>query len=390
MHIRTALIESHDAAAAMAEIAAALGSGEAAFVALHFGADCDAAALRAAALTLFPRAALHGGTSCLGAMSGGRVAVGGAGIAALAFTDPEGAFGSASRDLGADARAAAVAATEAALEAAGRPGEAPELIWLTVAPGREEEVLAGVKEVVGPGTLIVGGSSADSDVSGNWRQFSRDGVHSDGVVVSALFPSGQVASTYRSGYAPTDRSAVATRVDGRRVVTLDGAPAAQVYAEWTGIAAPGAGEAARSILAEATWQPLGRVTGHVAGVPFHLLAHPAVAEPDGALMLFADVREGERLWLMHGRPERLVDRAGRVADEAWSLVDRPVAGALVVYCGGCMLAVRDRIDEVAQGVDAALGGAPHIGIFTFGEQGSAAGRETLHGNLMISCTVFAA
>lgn len=63
---------------------------------------------------------------------------------------------------------------------------------------------------------------------------------------------------------------------------------------------PQASDGPMSVLQAATLWPLGRVTRQVAGVPFHLLAHPAVAQTDGALDLFADVAAGDRLWQMQG------------------------------------------------------------------------------------------
>jgi hypothetical protein len=135
--------------------------------------------------------------------------------------------------------------------------------------------------------------------------------------------------------------------------------------------------------------PLGRVTREVVGVPFHLLAHPATSNPDGSLELFADMSEGDRIWQMRGSVDSLVARAGRIAAQARSNAGSEIAGALVVYCGGCMLAVRERMEEVRSGVNAALGDVPWIGLFTFGEQGLPPGGEVEHGNLMISCTIIA-
>lgn len=361
------------------------------FVALHFSVGADAEALRTAALARFGTTALHGGSSCLGVMTQTGVDLeGGAGVGALAIWDPEGAYGVASAALGADARAAARDAAGAAVATAGRPGEIPDLVWLTVAPGREELALAGLRDVFGPETLIVGGSSADNDVSGRWLQFGPDGLHADGIVVSALFPSTPVTSAYQSGYAPTGDSGVVTWVEGRRLREIDGRPAAEVYHGWTAGAVPMATDAPISILAEATLWPLGRVARHVVGVPFHLLAHPAVAHPDGSIDLFADVAAGDRLWQMQGSADSLAARAGRIARQAREDAGGRAAGALVVYCGGCMLALRRRMDEVHAGIDAALEGAPWLGVFTFGEQGAPPGGRSEHGNLMISCTAFGA
>jgi hypothetical protein len=53
-----------------------------------------------------------------------------------------------------------------------------------------------------------------------------------------------------------------------------------------------------------------------------------------------------------------------------------------------MLAVREDMDQVAAAIDSAIGQAPFLGIFTFGEQGCFIGNNNTHGNLMISVVVF--
>jgi hypothetical protein len=392
MQILTAQSRASDAASAVAEIASALGFGSRGkpdFLALHFGAGAPAEAVRSTTVARLGFLALHGGSSCLGIMTQDGLNIDtGAGIGALAIWDAAGSYGTGSADLGQNASNAARQATQAALSAAGRPGEIPGLVWLTVAPGCEEQVIAAIHALIGPETPIVGGSSADNDVSGNWAQFGPLQSHSAGVVVSVLFPSSGVSSVYQSGYAPIGISGLVTRVTGRRLYEIDNQPAAQVYHGWTGGAVPLAGTAPESILAAATLWPLGRVTRHIAGVPFHILAHPAVANPDGSLDLFADVADGDRLWQMRGSADSLVARAGRVVQQARDDAGGDVAGALVVYCGGCMLAVRDRMPEVQASINEALGEVPWLGVFTFGEQGVPTGGRAKHGNLMISCTAF--
>lgn len=390
MQIRTVLTGAGSGARAGEDLArglAAVGLGPPDFLAVHFGIGASVGDLAPVARQL--AGAVHGASSCLGVMTDGGLSIDtGDAVGGFAIWDRAGSYGTASSDLGADAAAAAHAATEAALRAAGRTGESPDLVWLSAAPGREEQVLAGVRAVVGAETPIVGGSAADNDVTGAWAEFGPRDVHRDGVVVSVLFPSKPVAGTYQSGYAPTGDSGLVTRVEGRRLYEIDGQPAATVYRRWTGGAIVPAGLESRSILAAATLWPLGRVTRHVAGIPFHLLAHPAAMHPDGSLDLFADVGPGDRLWQMRGSADSLVARAGRVAQQAREVTGRPVTGALVVFCGGCMLAVRDRMEEVRAGISAALGAAPWLGVFSFGEQGVPAGDRPRHGNLMIACTVF--
>lgn len=360
------------------------------FVAVHFGAGRPCEALRDSCSRQLGAAALHGGSSCLGVMTQTGVNIeSGAGVAVLAIWDEQGSYGSASVELGPDPESAARKAAKQALHAAKRDGEVPEMVWLTVAPGREEAVLAGLRGVVGPETLIVGGSSADNEVTGDWAQFGPETSHSDGLVVSVLFPSSPVASFYQRGYTPTGDSGKVTRIKGRRLYEIDGQPAAAIYSRWTDGAVQMAEDEPISILADATLWPLGRVTRHVAGVPFHLLAHPARTYPDGSMELFADLLEGDQIWQMQGSADRLVARAGRIAAQARNDAGNDIAAAFVIYCGGCMLAVRERMEEVRAGINTALGEAPWIGVFTFGEQGVPSGGQAEHGNLMISCTVIA-
>ena len=237
-----------------------------------------------------------------------------------------------------------------------------------------------------------GGSAADDAVAGGWYQLTRDGDYRDAVVVSALFPSGRVVSAFQSGYVPSDTRGVVTRARGRTLIEIDGQPAAAVYDAWTRGAIAGTLGVGGSVLASTSLFPLGRRVGDVGGVPYYRLAHPATVHPDGSIDLFADVEAGDELVLMHGDVEALVTRAGRVAADARALArlaPAEVAGALVIFCAGCMLTVRDRLEQVVVGLREGLGGAPFLGSFTFGEQGCFIGGENRHGNLMISVTVFA-
>ncbi len=356
------------------------------FVSVHMNCALDAAPLRD--LSHIP--ALHGATSCLGAMTN----VGtNNGVVAFAIDDAEGAYGTAMVPYENDPQEAARQATLKALSRADRMGERPEIIWVSGTPGVEEAVLAGIESVTGTDVPIIGGSAADNSVAGDWFVFD-DTLHSQaGVVVSVLFPSAPVSFAYQNGYSPTAHSGVVTQVEGRRIKQIDGRPALDVYSGWTGgqVVADPAMTEPQTILSASTLWPLGREIAQVGDVPFYLLAHPAMAQMGGEMDLFATVDQGETLTLMSGTIEGLVDRAGRVATLARAsgrAADRPIAGALMIYCGGCMLTVRDELPKVVKGVDAALDGAPFAGAFTFGEQGALVGAGNRHGNLMISCIVF--
>ncbi|WP_162409236.1 FIST signal transduction protein [Acuticoccus sediminis] len=360
------------------------------FLAAYFTEGHDAHEVAKALGRLKPRA-LHGGTSCRGVMSAAGMSADGPALGTFAVYDRAGDYGTSLVAKGSDARASARRAIAEALSHAGRRGEMPDLVWLTSSPGDEEAIIHGIQDEVGPHVPIIGGSAADDTLAGRWRVISAAGALTDGIVVSVLFPSRPLASVFHSGYAPTGERARATATDGRRVLALDGRPAADVYAEWTSNPALAArGGVPCSILGEAALTPFGRSIGHVADVPYYLLAHPTAVHPDGSIELFATVAPGEELVMMRGSLDSLAGRARRVARQSLELARQreAPAGALVVYSGGCMMAVSHRMDEVAAGVSAALGGAPFLGIFTFGEQGRVSDGSNRHGNLMISCVSF--
>ena len=342
-------------------------------------------ALRAAA----PAAQVIGGTSCGGVMTEAGFHTGPHGaLGLLGISDDAGAYGVGAMALGDDPASAAAAAIEQAVAAAGRDYEAPVLVWCSQPPGSEEAVIAGIQSFVGPGTPIVGGSSADEMIAGRWRQFSTDGVLDDHVVVAALFPSAAHGVAFQSGYAPTEHVGVVTRASARHVIEIDGEPAAAVYSRWTDGAV--SADEAGMILAKSTPTPLGRIAGEKDKVPMFVLSHPALMGTGGDLSLFTDIAEGDRIHLMRGSPESLVRRAAVVVRDAcanggWRGPE--AIGGLVIYCGGCMLHVRDRMPEVAAQVIQVTGGKPFLGAFTFGEQGCVVDRN-MHGNLMISAIAF--
>ena len=176
----------------------------------------------------------------------------------------------------------------------------------------------------------------------------------------------------------------------RIVRAIDGKPAADTFNRWVGGAFADKLATGGNILADTTLCPLGVDSGKFEGVSHYLLVHPDAITPQGGLTTFATVAEGTRLYSMRGDRRRLVERAGRVAaTAAETLPDGAdsLAGGMMVYCGGCMLAVGDDMPKVAEAVAGSFSGLPFLGCFTFGEQGLFLGKNA-HGNLMISAITF--
>ncbi|MEM6465003.1 MAG: FIST N-terminal domain-containing protein [Pseudomonadota bacterium] len=359
------------------------------FASLHHSVDVDPSslvdALSRAGTAVMCASSCKGVMTHLSALSD---------LALFCLYDEDGDYGVAMRPFKNHAAGAARQATDEALMKAERPGEVPQLVWMSATPGSEEAVLAGIESILGDDVPIIGGSAADNSISGDWCLHDESGRSEQGVSVAVLFPSGQVSFAYKNGYAPAGPKGRVTRSLGREVLSIDGKPAAEVYHEWTQGAVPielEKGQDVLPILSQSTLWPLGRELHHMDGVPSYVLTHPSGVTKDGRLQCFANVYEGELIYQMKGSVDWIVARAGRVAGMARAadnLEKDDILGALMIYCGGCMLRVEERLSEVSEGVNEELGSAPFLGAFTFGEQGQILGSGNRHGNLMISCIIF--
>ncbi|MDJ0930874.1 FIST N-terminal domain-containing protein [Breoghania sp.] len=276
-----------------------------------YGPDHDGSLIARLAVDRFPDAALIGGSSSGGVMDQhGPHTRQSAGM--LLIEDPDGDFRAASQPLGNDPAGAAEAALRTALENAECTGELPELIWTYQAPGQEEDVIAGLKRVVGNRCPLVGGSSADECMEGRWSQISRDGVTQDSVVVCVLFPSKPLGHGFQGGYEPKGHAGPVTRIDGGRVtkvegprrsrtiLEINGKPAASVYNGWIDGQLSEMLAEGGNVLARTNMAPLSIFAGNEKGVDQFLLVHPQSIRPDGALTTFAEVEEGSEIYCMRG------------------------------------------------------------------------------------------
>jgi hypothetical protein len=401
------MLSIHTFAAAGADTGAILGvlerqiahgtQKDAQFVIAFFGCDHDAAMIHDFLGNRFPSAAFIGGTSNTGLMSDhklwGRDAIG-----LFIIEDPDGQYGTAIEPVGDDPAAAAERALKRALENATCPGELPSLIFVYQAPGSEEDVADGFRNVLGDRCPILGGSAADDDTSGGWRQISNGGAMKDGIAVAVLFPSGALGTVFQGGFEPAGPSGTVTRVipdrygknRGHQVAEIDGRPAARVYDEWANHILGEKAEAGGNVFEETSAHPFGVETGNIDGVTNFILVHPVKATPEGGMITFAAIEEGARIHIMRGNKRRLAQRAGHVASGAVGQLPsgaRSLAGALMVFCAGCKRAIGERLPEVAHEVTENFSGRPFLCCFTFGEQGFIAGKNA-HGNLMIAAVAF--
>ena len=341
---------------------------------------------------LAPDIPLQGGTSCLGVITeSGFHSEEKLGIGLLAILDPDGGYGVGVAELKEEVKPEVSKALSHALIKAGRPGELPAAVIVTESPGKEEMVIEAIEGYFGSRVPIIGGTSADNDMTGQWQQFANEAVYQEAISIAVLFPSGTVAYAFHSGYEPTGHRGKVTRAQGRVLHEIDGRPAGLVYREWTGALTDDVWPDGGSLVPAASFSPIGRPVGQIGRISYHRLSYPVELSADHSLELFTNIEEGDEVVLMAGTPESLVTRPGRVVDVALKAADfaeNEVQGALVLFCTGCMLSVQDSLSEAVDGLRRSLGRAPFLGTFTLGEQGCFIGGENRHGNLMIAVLIF--
>ena len=260
-----------------------------------YGCELDDGRLHAYLTSRFPAAPVMGGTSSGGVMTHRGVADARS-VALMIIEDVDGDYGVAAGPLGDDPAKVAQTLLEQALAQCGCSGQLPELIWIYQTPGHEEAVVEGLRRIVGDRCPVVGGSSADNDVSGRWRQLGPWGSMTDGLAV-AVVPSSRIGFAFQGGYEPagptgvvtglgfrpaTD-SGVVTATAGREIQSIDGLPAAEVYDRWIGNRIASKLETGGSILADTTMCPLAIDAGQVDGVTNYLLIHPDAVSPSRTL-----------------------------------------------------------------------------------------------------------
>ena len=301
--------------------------------------------------------------------------------------------------------AAVTKAMEARIRA---PGEEPSFAMLLGSPGDEETILDGMRAALGDSVPILGGSSADNTVSGAWRQIATPGhssfgvgapsVSSNGLAIAVCWASCQTATTLTSGFRTTFNKGTVTKVadDGRTVVEVDGTPMRDVYERWsqgTIFRDVSFKDGAANVLDKCALCPLGEVSldGSYARV-----MHPAILhEESGAITTFADARVGMEVTMLTAAPESLAKlisasaktlindslapRGSSLRTEAASAFEpRDVVGALMIFCGGLVMAIDNAMPVAVEHLAEAVGHHNTMGVCCFGEQGMNHDQQPIH------------
>ena len=344
---------------------------------------------------LLPKTKLYGGTSMLAVMTKDGFHQGKVGSLAILAIDSKKidfGVGGANIDNFSSAREAGKYAIQNAIKNAGKEGQIPKIILMTGSVGNEEGILQGIADVVGKGVPVIGGSSGDNDLTGKWKQIANNNIYNNGVALTAIFTKLKIGWAYEAGYLKTEHKGTITKAKGRIIYEINNKSAAEVYNEWTGGTISKELETGGAVISKTEYYPLAKVIQKGPEI-YYLSIHPlSVNLPEKSLTVFANVKNGDKILLMHGNWELLLNRAQTTPHKAmiskYIFPGEPYFG-IYTFCAGTMLAIPEQErPKIPALVNNELGGVPFIGTFTFGEQGPL-GDSNHHGNLINSMVVFA-
>ena len=303
-------------------------------------------------------------------------------VGILAFADPDMTVGVAAYEKDGCSVGKGKELAKAALKAAGKDC-APDYFYMAASPAEEEFYLRGITNVIGR-VPFFGGSAADNTIEGKWLLYAEGKFFADGCITAFFYGGPKMCNLFTGAYRETDDFGVITKVDGhRRLVEIDGVPAADKYMKWRGLdreAVTGGNLLVTTITSPlGVKDRLGRLTA---------IRHPMNGNDDGSFDVGANLAEKTVVIRMEATVDELINSTG---DTLKALIEKTPGKPLafhLVHCGGRRAGIGDRIDEVAKQLKEAAGGVPFITEFTFGEYGFEKDDCNTTGGLMLSFTAF--
>ena len=350
---------------------------------LYTSVDCDVSKVLEGAKSELGTAPIIGCTSSAGIIvPDGFISSENGFTGILALGDPEMEVGVAGSERGKDPRETGRKVAMEAMSKAGRT-DAPAYFYMVASPAEEEFYIKGIEDVIGR-VPVFGGSAADNTVEGKWSIYTNDKIFSDGVAVAFFYTDKEMKNVYTGEYHETTNSGVITKIKGNRtLVEIDGVPAIEKYASWTGKKMKDL--EGNNLLVSTITEPLGvkdRLGDLVA------IRHPMFGNKDGSMNIGANLAVNTAVIQMEATVDELISSTGKTMKELNKEMDGDIGAYLLVHCGGRRLGIGDRIDEVTKLLKKQSNGVPFIAIFTFGEYGVKDHGANTTGGLMLSFTAF--
>lgn len=344
---------------------------------------------------LLPETKIIGGNSGYGVMTPGGyfwypIAAQSIGILGVAVPEITWGVGSATTNGLSSSEAAKKALLEAISNAGKGQAEVPDLVINVPSFDMEhDEVLKGVADMFGADVPVFGAYSVDRGVAGDWRVFANNQVFHSGVAMAVVYTDLKIGFFREHGFEMTEKGGVVTKADGKRLIEIDGRPAAEVYNELTGglfeeeIRNPEEANVSKARVKSAL-NPLAKALTVPGEEPFYVPALLIKILPDLSMTLDSVLKEDDELRVLRTDWEILLNRLRTTPQKAMDSYDikkEKILFALDSFCCATHYTIpeseRPKSPQVFKG---AVGSAPFLVICACGIQTP----EPLIGNLYTS------
>ena len=263
--------------------------------------------------------------------------------------------------------------------------EKPSYVFVSASPKEEEEYLKGIADVIGD-VPVFGGSAADNTVEGKWSLLYNGEAFADGCVMALIYADTEIKNLYTGNYVETKDAGLITEVkDKRTLVSINGKPALDVYADWTGKRIEDM--MGNNLLTETIFNPLG-VKDQIGNVT--AVRHPMFANVDKSMNIGANLEENTAIIHLTNTPEGMLDSNAWVVKKLNDLMDNTPESYFLVHCGGRRLGLQltNMEDKIYPAIKKAIPKKEFLMVFTFGEYGRCEHSSNIVGGLSLSFTGF--
>jgi methyl-accepting chemotaxis protein len=243
------------------------------------------------------------------------------------------------------------------------------ILLLDPLSGRSEEATLIASSLLGRGVRLAGGAAADDLRMASTQVGLGSESTGDAVVVAMLYSKVPLGVGVSHGHIPLSEPMRVTRAEGPMVLELDGRPAWDVWREHTREHAAASGIDVDALVeAEVGAYLLRYEAGIATCCGDYKIRAPLSRGPHGALRFACGIPTGTRIRITESDSNRQLGSARCAVKRAREQIGNgPLAGALVFDCACRSLILGTAFGDAVRGMAEEVGGAPLVGLETYGE-----------------------
>lgn len=242
------------------------------------------------------------------------------------------------------------------------------LVMTDALAGDADELVEQLVVATAGGYQFAGGGAGDDAQFSKTHVFSGTEAHTDAVVVLSILSSHPVGIGVGHGWTPASNALRVTETDGARLVSLNGVPSVEAFAE----------HAARTGQTFDQNEPLPFFLHNILGIDSGAgirLRVPLSLQDDGSITCAAELPLGAKVYIMKTENETAIAAAARATASAVQALHGAKPGAALFFdCVATRLRMGDDFGVELDAVADTLQGAKMVGCNTYGQIARAEGQ----------------